>query len=77
MNKKITITSLFEDQTRKTPDAIALVSGKEMFTYQHLNKKANQMAHYLMSIGIGPEVVVALLNYSMQSKTERHGFSCK
>jgi len=50
MNKKIIITSLFEDQTKQTPDAIALISGKERLTYRHLNEKANQMAHYLVSL---------------------------
>ena len=54
-----TIDILFEQQAKKTPDKIALVCNHETITYRALNKKANQLAHYLKSIGIGSETVVA------------------
>lgn len=45
--KNKTIHALFEEQALKTPDSIALVSDETTLTYQSLNQKANQLAHYL------------------------------
>lgn len=42
-----TIHQLFEEQVKKTPNAIALVSEKTDITYRELNEKANHLAHYL------------------------------
>ena len=54
------IHNLFEAQVERTPDAVALVfEGREM-TYRELNSKANQLAHYLIKIGAGPEVLVGI-----------------
>jgi amino acid adenylation domain-containing protein len=54
------IHQLFEEQAEKTPDGIALeFEGKEI-TYRDLNRKANQLAHYLISLGIGPEKLVGI-----------------
>ncbi|AFZ23810.1 non-ribosomal peptide synthase/amino acid adenylation enzyme [Cylindrospermum stagnale PCC 7417] len=49
-----------EAQADKTPDNIAIVFEDKQLTYQELNTKANQLAHYLVSQGIKPETVVAL-----------------
>jgi amino acid adenylation domain-containing protein len=54
------IHELFEDQVEKSPDAIAVVFKDQLLTYQELNHRANQLAHYLRSLGIGPEVLVGL-----------------
>lgn len=43
---------LFEQQVNQTPDVIALTYQKEKLTYQELNNRANQLAHYLQSLGI-------------------------
>jgi len=51
---------LIEAQVELTPDAIAVESGIDRISYQQLNHRANQLAHYLQSIGIGPEAVVAV-----------------
>ena len=51
---------LFEDQVAKTPDAVAVVHGSEELTYAELNGKANQLAHYLRSVGVGPDVLVGI-----------------
>ena len=54
------IHQLFEEQVERTPDAIALeFEGKEI-TYRQLNRQANQLAHYLISLGIGPEKLVGI-----------------
>ncbi|MFM7716230.1 MAG: AMP-binding protein, partial [Microcystis sp.] len=41
------IHRLFEQQVEKTPNAIAVVYKNEQLTYQELNQRANQLAHYL------------------------------
>ncbi|MEH2367591.1 amino acid adenylation domain-containing protein [Nostoc sp.] len=54
------IHELFEEQVEKTPDAIAVVYENESLTYQQLNLRANQLAHYLRSLGVKPEVLVGI-----------------
>jgi amino acid adenylation domain-containing protein/FkbH-like protein len=51
---------LFEAQAQRTPDAVAVVFEKQHVTYQRLNQKANRLANYLRSSGVGPEVRVAV-----------------
>jgi amino acid adenylation domain-containing protein len=55
-----TLPELFEQQVSRTPDAIALVFESTSLTYRELNGRANQLAHYLIRQGIGPEDVVGL-----------------
>ncbi|NER33981.1 MAG: amino acid adenylation domain-containing protein [Oscillatoria sp. SIO1A7] len=54
------IHQLFEEQVERTPDAVAVVFEEERLTYRELNAKANQLAHYLKSLGVGPEVLVGI-----------------
>ncbi|MEG4076432.1 condensation domain-containing protein, partial [Microcoleus sp. Pol14D5] len=54
------IHQLFELQAEQTPDAVALVFGEQQLTYQQLNCRANQLAHYLQTLGAGPEVLVGV-----------------
>ncbi|MEG4011367.1 MULTISPECIES: non-ribosomal peptide synthetase [unclassified Microcoleus] len=54
------IHELFEAQTERTPDAIAVVFENECLTYRDLNKKANNLASYLQKIGVNPEVFVGI-----------------
>lgn len=42
-----TLVSLFEEQVVKTPDVTAIICQERQLTYQVLNEKANQLAHYL------------------------------
>jgi amino acid adenylation domain-containing protein len=51
---------LFEDQTNRSPDATAVVCNNQNITYTELNQKANQVAHYLIALGVGPEVLVGI-----------------
>jgi aspartate racemase len=51
---------LFEAQVERRPDAMALVFEDEPLTYGELNRRANQLAHYLRALGVGPEVLVGI-----------------
>jgi amino acid adenylation domain-containing protein len=50
----------FEEQAEQTPNATALVFESQELTYRELNRRANQLAHYLIRLGVGPETFVAL-----------------
>jgi non-ribosomal peptide synthetase component F/aryl carrier-like protein len=54
------IHQLFEAQVEQTPDAVAVVFEAEHLTYRELNVRANQLAHYLQKLGVGPEVLVGI-----------------
>ncbi|MCL1472480.1 non-ribosomal peptide synthetase [Argonema antarcticum] len=53
------IHQLFEFQVEHLPDEIAVIYEGKQLTYQELNSQANQLAHHLRSLGVGPEVLVA------------------
>ncbi|MDZ8188239.1 MAG: amino acid adenylation domain-containing protein [Nostoc sp. ChiSLP02] len=54
------IHQLFEEQVERTPDAIAVVFENQQLTYQELNTRANQLAHYLQSLGVGADALVGI-----------------
>ena len=54
------IHQLFEAQVEQQPDAIALVKENQQLTYRELNRRANQLAYYLRSLGVGPEVLIGI-----------------
>uniref|UniRef100_UPI000650E185 AMP-binding protein n=1 Tax=Crocosphaera watsonii TaxID=263511 RepID=UPI000650E185 len=54
------VDQLFEAQVEKTPDAVAVEFEDQKLTYQQLNTKANQLAHYLRCLGVKPEVLVGI-----------------
>ena len=54
------IHQLFEEQVEKTPDAVAVVCEEQKLTYHQLNCQANQLAHYLQTLGVRPEVLVGI-----------------
>src|SRR5690606_9093 len=54
------IHELFETQVKATPNNIAVVYDDQKLTYEQLNQKANQLAHYLISLGVGSDLPVAL-----------------
>jgi len=54
------IHELFEAQVRRTPEATAVVFEKQHLTYAALNARANQLAHHLRKLGVGPEALVAV-----------------
>jgi amino acid adenylation domain-containing protein len=52
---------LFEEQVERTPEACAVSFAEEQLTYRRLNARANQLAHHLQALGVGPEVRVGVL----------------
>ncbi|HEY5705995.1 MAG TPA: amino acid adenylation domain-containing protein [Terrimicrobiaceae bacterium] len=55
------VHELFEDQVRRTPDAIAVIFGNQQLSYQELNSRANRLAHHLIERGAKPEIFVGIM----------------
>ncbi|HEU4559963.1 MAG TPA: amino acid adenylation domain-containing protein [Longimicrobium sp.] len=54
------IHELFEAQAARTPEAVAVVHEADSLTYRELNERSNRLAHYLIRLGVGPEVRVGV-----------------
>ena len=51
---------LFEAQAERTPNAVAVTFEDKRLAYRELNQRANQLAHYLRRLGVGPDVLVGI-----------------
>lgn len=51
---------LIEEQVARTPAAAAVIYADQVLTYQELNQRANQLAHTLREMGVGPETPVGI-----------------
>ncbi|MCU1258786.1 MAG: amino acid adenylation domain protein, partial [Bryobacterales bacterium] len=54
------IHDLVTQQAHQSPDAIALIDRKQRISYRELNARANQIAHYLIKRGAGPDVPIGI-----------------
>ncbi len=54
------VHELVEDRAGHMPEAIALVAGDEQLSYGELNARANRLARYLVKLGVGPDIPVAV-----------------
>ena len=54
------VQSLFETQAAVKSESIAVITDDGCVTYGDLNRRSNQLAHYLREMGVGPEVRVAI-----------------
>ena len=52
--------TLFEAQVERSPEAVAVVYEEQRLTYGELNGRANQLAHYLIKLGVGPDILVGI-----------------
>ena len=51
---------LVEEQAERTPDAVAVSFEGKTLKYHELDRRANQLAHKLMALGVGPNVLVGI-----------------
>ncbi|MFT5284183.1 MAG: amino acid adenylation domain-containing protein [Planctomycetota bacterium] len=58
--REATLHSLIEERVASSPDAIAAVFNGESLTFAELNSRANQVAHFLQKLGVGPDVMVGI-----------------
>lgn len=56
----VCIHQLFETQVTASPSTVAVVFEGQSLTYESLNTQANQLAHYLQSLGVGPDSLVGI-----------------
>ncbi|MGA9770378.1 MAG: amino acid adenylation domain-containing protein [Blastocatellia bacterium] len=56
----VCIHDLFEAHAIRSADSIAVYFEGSELSYGDLNQRANQLAHYIRKIGVGPEVLVGL-----------------
>jgi amino acid adenylation domain-containing protein len=54
------IHQLIEEQVRRTPNETAVIFENERLNYRELNGRANQVAHRLKKLGVGPDVLVGV-----------------
>src|SRR5271165_1819759 len=54
------IHELVEEQAGHTPEAVAVVFESTQLTYRELNHRANQLAHHLQKLGVGPDTLVGI-----------------
>jgi len=59
--RNLCIHQLFEQEAARRPDAVAVRFASEQLTYRQLNERANQIAHRLRKLGVGPEIMVGTL----------------
>uniref|UniRef100_UPI002456939F non-ribosomal peptide synthetase n=1 Tax=Nocardia cyriacigeorgica TaxID=135487 RepID=UPI002456939F len=55
-----TLISLFEEQVRRTPDAVALEFEGTTLTYAEFSARVDALAHRLRDLGVGPDALVGL-----------------
>ncbi|MET0793538.1 MAG: AMP-binding protein, partial [Polyangiaceae bacterium] len=55
------IPRVIERQARERPDATALIFEQSELSYGELNRRANQLAHRLLHLGVKPEAKVGVL----------------
>ncbi|MER6401912.1 condensation domain-containing protein, partial [Kitasatospora sp. NPDC001603] len=51
---------LIEAQAAATPDAVAVIAGETRLTYAEVDQRANRIAHHLLTLGAGPDVLVGV-----------------
>lgn len=59
-DRQACVHQLIELQSERTPDATALIFENRAWTFRELDRRANQLAHYLCRLGVGPDVLVGL-----------------
>jgi amino acid adenylation domain-containing protein len=58
--QNVFVHKAFEAQAERNPDGVAVVFGGRQLTYSELNRRANQLAHHLRHLNVGPETLVGI-----------------
>jgi len=58
--RDVPLNKFLEDQAQRTPRATAVVFESQELSYEALNARANQLAHWLRQHGVGPDVLVGV-----------------
>jgi amino acid adenylation domain-containing protein len=58
---EVPVARLVAEQVERTPAAAAVIDGDGALTYRELAARANQLAHTLRTLGVGPDIVAALI----------------
>lgn len=58
--RHLCLNQLFEEQAAERPDAVALTTADAQLTYRAVDERANQLAHHLRRLGVGPDVLVGV-----------------
>jgi amino acid adenylation domain-containing protein/FkbM family methyltransferase len=59
--EQVCIHELIERQAAARPDSVSVVSEESHLTYEELNERSNQFAHYLLKLGVRPEARVGVM----------------
>jgi amino acid adenylation domain-containing protein len=54
------VQHLVSMQATSTPDVVAIIQDNQILNYCELNQRANQLAHYLQTLGVGPNALVGV-----------------
>src|SRR5438445_1126097 len=54
------VSEMFELQVERTPQALAVIAGRDRLSFSELNQRANQIARYVRERRVGPETLVAV-----------------
>lgn len=57
------LPDLVAEQARRTPENVAIIFQDQRLTYRELEERANQLAHYLRTLGVGRETFVGISAY--------------
>lgn len=61
---------MFEEEAKKAPDHLAVVSSERSLTYRELNEESNRIANLLQYVGVRPDdIVMVLLPRSVDALT--------
>jgi amino acid adenylation domain-containing protein len=58
--QEVSLMEIFEGQAEARPTAVAFRCEGQELCFEELNRRSNQLAHYLQELGVGPEVVVGI-----------------